>query len=356
MALLWMDGFDTYGAHGNDVSSVISSAGYVSANGLSANNETRTGRGFCVQMASGAGGQQTYRCRRAFETVDEVIIGFAMMAPNVNLSTLCNLMYDDRFGQVYTQISVYKNAQSGITVAHGNGTGDSATFVAASAPNVLFAGVWHFVEVRYKPNTHTIVRVDGVTVLHAAGAKNPNAPELVNMMQFLSPNTEYSTTGGVKRFDDLYICDSTGVRFNDFCGDVVIHAVLPAGDAGPNQWTGFGGGLNNFSAVQDVPPDGDTSYIFSNTLGHVDMFDVDPLPPNIIDVLAVSVHARAKKDAAGASKLKLLSRWNGMTQASPELSMTTQYSNKDWMFELAPDGGPWNRVKANEMKIGVEIA
>ncbi|MCO5157881.1 MAG: hypothetical protein M9945_14225 [Aquamicrobium sp.] len=352
MALLWMDGFDTYGSHGQDATDVVSASGYVNVNGLTAENTTRTGRGLCMRMSSGAAVYQGTRCRRAFVTRDEIVIGFAINAPRNDFGCLGNILYDDRMGTIRSQISLWLNGQGGITILRG----DNQQFLAASGPNIMFAKVWHYVEVKYKPGSHIIVRLDGATVLTAAGGKHNDAPNSVNMFQFQQLSGEFSLNDWNKRFDDLYICDTTGALFNDFCGDVVIHALTPMQDAGPNQMVAYGGGLSNYTAVDDIPPDGDLSYIYSNTLGQVDMFDLDALPANIIDVLAVSVHARARKDAAGTSNIKLKCRYLSDTATSPPMTLTTVYTNKHHVFETAPDGGGWNRAKANAIHIGVEIA
>lgn len=356
MALLWMDGFDTYGTNGVGASDTINGAGYQNAAGLSMTNGTRTGRGLAVSMSNGAASFQSARCRRAFVTRDEIIIGQAIWLPNNNLSHICQLLYDDGLGNVYTQLHVYRNATGGITIAKADGTSGGPQMVGQSAPNIVFPHVWHYVEVKYKPGSHTVVRVDGATVLNVAGAKNNSAPNLVNLHQFANLSSEFDLNDYTKRFDDLYICDTTGALFNDFCGDVVIHAVLPNGDAGPNQMAAFGAGLANYTAVDDVPPDEDLSYLYSNTLGHKDMFTVDPLPSNIIDVLAVSVHTRVKKDAAGTSNIKVKCKYGSDEIESPGMPLTTIYTNKHHIFETAPDGGGWNKVKAVNMQIGVEIA
>lgn len=352
MALLWMDGFDTYGAHGQNATDVIASSGYVNANGLTADNNTRTGRGLCVKMDNGASGPLSSRCRRAFETRDEIVVGWAINCPRNALSCIGNIMYDNRMGTIRSQLSLWLNAQGGITVLRGN----DQIFVAASGPNIMFPKVWHYVEVKYKPGSHVIVRLDGATVLTTAGGKDDQSPNSVNMFQFQNLSGEFDVNDWDKYFDDLYICDTTGTRFNDFCGDVVIHALMPLQDAGPNQMASYGAGMSNYTAVDDIPPDNDLSYIYSNTAGHVDMFDLDTLPANIIDVLAVSVHARARKDAAGTSMVKVKCRYLEDTADSPPMTLTTVYTLKTHIYETAPDGGGWNRAKANTIHIGVEVA
>jgi hypothetical protein len=349
--LLWMDGFDTYGADGQDADAVMSGAGYTRAENLEMNSSTRTGRGMAVEMSSGAVSSQVGRIRRAIGTVNEVIVGFAVKVEGNDFFTVAQLIYDNLLGTAWTHLGVARNAQAGVSVYSYSGS--TRVLVGASEPNVFFAGVWHYIEVKYKPGSYTVVRIDGATVLSTGGSFNAGAPQLVNMVQLTNP--DFSVVGYKQWVDDFYICDTSGAIFNNFCGDVVVHALMPFDDALPNQMASFGGGLGHFTAVDDIPPDDDLSYLYSNTAGHTEMFGVDPLPANIIDVLAVSVHARAKKDAAGTSSIKLKCRYLTDTVESAVKPMTTQYTNKHHIFELAPDGGSWNKVKAAAMDIGVEI-
>lgn len=353
MALLFMDGFDTYGTSGASVD--LGQAGYAASISVGASNATRTGRGLCVNMTPGFGLQQSCRFRRAHETRDEIVMGIAYKTQFTGLARIVGLLYDNRFGTIKGQIGVYKNAQAGISVGVYDSSGNQSLY-AATGPNIIFPNVWQYVEVKYKPGSYIIVRVDGATVLSVGGGANPSCPALINMVDFFAGTDEASLSGGTKWYDDLYICDTTGALFNDFCGDVVIHGLTPNGDAGPNEFAPFGGGLQNYTCVDDIPPDEDLSYLYSNTLGQKDMFTVDALPSNIIDVLAVSVNARVKKDAAGTSNIKLNCKYGDDEVSSEAMTLTTQYVNKFHIFETAPDGGSWNKIKATNMRIGMEIA
>ncbi|WP_113155963.1 hypothetical protein [Nitratireductor sp. OM-1] len=367
MSLLWMDGFDTYGAHhgaltdNEDQEKVLASSGYTAVSQATFHDATRTGRGLAVRLSRGAAVYQTGRLRRAFETRDEVIMGAAVRVGSSDFDRFFTIMYDNQLGDLHSQISIARNAQGGISVV-GYTTGPSGSvsthLVAASRPNVMFPDVWHYVEVKYKPGSHVVVRLDGAVVLNGSGWTNPKAPKRVNLCTFICSPADWSTAHSNTHtyFDDLYLCDTHGTQFNTFCGDVVVHGLMPLQDAGPNDMSAYGGGLANYTAVDDVPPDDNLSYIYSNTLGHVDMFDLDDLPANIIDVLAVSVHARCRKDAAGTSNIKLKARYDGLTADSPPMTLPTVFVGKHHIFETAPDGGGWNKVKANNLNIGVEIA
>ena len=184
--LLWMDGFDTYGADEDDVDSVIAGAGYTRAENLSMESSTRTGRGMAVEMASGAVSSQVGRIRRAIGTVNEVIVGFAVKVEGNNFFTVLNLIYDNLLGTATTHLGVARNAQAGVSVYTYSGS--TRVLIGASEPNCFFANVWHYIEVKYKPGSYTVVRIDGATVLSTGGNHNAAAPQLVNMVQLTNPD------------------------------------------------------------------------------------------------------------------------------------------------------------------------
>src|SRR5262249_1283126 len=155
-------------------------AGYTRAENLSMYGSTRTGRGMAVELASGAVSSQIGRIRRAIGTVNEVIVGFAVKVEANNFFTVCNLLYDNLLGTVTTHLGIARNAQAGISVYTTSGS--TRVLVGASAPNCFFADVWHYIEVKYKPGSYTVVRIDGATVLSTAGSSNAVAPQLVNMV------------------------------------------------------------------------------------------------------------------------------------------------------------------------------
>lgn len=354
--LLWMDGFDAYGTNDQYVGSTMKSALYVAAQ-CYANNSTRTGRGYCIRFGQNSGGSD--EIRKAFETRNEVVVGFAWKTDRINvLRNICEFRYDNQFGSVWRQFGVWMAGDGAVSCGYFD-QNDNAQKLFDSGPNILFPGVWHFIEIKLKlgdSNGFIQVKIDGQTCISGNGrTKNPNAPVAVNVLRSGNYYLEDITNNQVY-LDDLYICDTQGAAFNDFLGDVVVHTVMPTQDAGPNQASQFGGGIGHYTSVSEIPPDNDTSYLYSNTAGAQELFSVDRLPPNVIDVLAVSVHTRVKKDAAGASNIKMLCSSGGSLAKSDVQAVATQYVTRSAIFPAAPDGGGWTKAKAEGMKIGFEVA
>lgn len=371
MALLWMDGFDIYGpgvaglpSATNDpaINAQLTSSGYVSASDVRVSTTTRTGYGQAIVFGAGSsiiGNPTDCNIRKAFEPKDEIVVGFAMQYDPTTLDRIMDFLFDNRLGSLTRQCSLYANAQGGFSLSK-----NGSDLLAASPPNVIFPGVWHYVEVKYRPRKGSaglvVVRVDGVVVLSFTGSTSQSTmPDQVNMVRFGSYADDFfnatSGTQGRQWLDDLYILDTTGEGFNDFLGDVVVHSLLPAGDAGPNELNQFGGQIQHYTAVDEVGYDDNVSYLYTNTPNQQEWFSLDELPANIIDVLAVSVHVRGKKDSPGLGTLKLKARHDtDLVEGSVE-SLAIQYTTRHFIMPAAPDGTGWTKSKAEQTEIGFEV-
>lgn len=358
MSLIWMDGFDAYGTSGS-VRAVMESALYVRA-GVQISNQTRTGRGYCILLPWNSSSGSPVFVRKAFDVLETVVVGFAWKVNAIqDLKEICRFEHDDHFGNVRSHLQINMAADGAVSIGNVSDSGSSWVKMADSGPNKLFPNVWHFIEIKvtFAATGGTVqVRIDNQTCLEAVGrTKNPLAPPLCNLWRasnFQLEDANFNDTF----IDDLYIFDTEGTEFNDFVGDVVIHTSLPNADGTLNELTQFGGSLGKYTAVDEIPPDADTSYVYGNTIGEQERYFVDPLPTNVINVLAVSVHARAKKDAAGASAIKLLCKLDADIDIGPTEPVTTQYITRALMLERAPDGGSWNKEKFEDIEIGFEIA
>jgi hypothetical protein len=367
MSLIWMDGFDSYGPvadpdtlyNDDPTNQLLLSSGYVYCNGVGLGTDTRVGYGKSLWTTANSFGVPT-DFRLAFVPKDQVIVGFAFKYHSTELANIMRFMFDDRLGNVTSQMRVYANAEGGISLSI-----DGTTLLYSSAPNIIFPNVWQYIEMKYTPNKETgqiIIKVDGQTCIQFDGPTSPQTtPNQVNMLQIITLAGEWDLASsdplvGIKHYDDLYVLDNLGSGMNDFLGDVIVHSVNVVGDQGPNQMQQFGGEADHYTAVDDWPPDDDVSYLYTNTAGEQEMFNLDTLPDNIIDVLAVSVHIRGKKDAPGQSAVQCVAKFdtNEVTGAAQPLAV--QYVTKNLFLEQCPDGTAWTKEKAEATKIGFKSA
>ena len=104
------------------------------------------------------------------------------------------------------------------------------------------------------------VQANGQVVASATNVITAYNATTVNSLIF-SLNTSSGSNNRII-LDDVYVCDNTGTANNNFLGDVKIATALPAGNGRVNQFARTGGTASgNYTAVNEVPPDGDTSYV-----------------------------------------------------------------------------------------------
>ena len=151
--------------------------------------------------------------------------------------------------------------------------------------------------------------------------------------------------------------DTTGSAFNGFLGDVVVHDLLPNGDAGTNQFTQVGGtGAGHYTSVDETPPLGDSSCLTSNTTGQKEIFTLPTFPVDIVDVLAMGVNILARKSSAGAATYNALMVSGGLEGDGPAIAPSTSYIGSQTLYTAPPGGGDWTLTTAQNATFGIEIA
>jgi hypothetical protein len=121
-------------------------------------------------------------------------------------------------------------------------------------------------------------------------------------------------------------------------------------------------GLNatplNWYQVSDVTEDGDTSYVYSSTVGQEDIYGVTALGLTPASILGVNVFAFWKKSDSGGRGGTISVAANGsadtaeVSNVTPSLSYT--YSQK--FLATDPTGAVWTAANINAMTIGVAVA
>lgn len=363
MSLLFIDGFDVYGdvnlhsngfPFGQDISTQLASSGYTAAAGVCCWATTRTGIGACAIFVAGG----TNLMRKAFKTSSRVIIGFASLFRPGVWDLLATFGYDNFMGGMFPQMRICKTALGAITATTGD---DTPVEIATTDPNVVFPDVWHYIEIDYSPdnaNGTVSVRVDGGVVLSISGVRTTykGMPSSVNYIDFSWTNNSASLVGEGftywRLLDDLYICNAEGTNFNAFLGDCVVHSVMPAADAGTNQMGQFGGTVGHYTAVSESIPDEDNSYLYTNQPNLTELFTLNELPTDIIDVLAVAVNVRAKKDSAGITTYSAVASYEGHETDGTANTMTTVYQTKQLLMSEKPGGGSWTKTDIPNLQIG----
>ena len=334
MALLFMDGFDRYGAVGE----VVRNYDIVDLNGTTFSTTGGAFGGGAIKFTKSShmgksitGDPQTCVVSfRVFRTVAPSSAGTFMFINSVGGGLL---------GLRALSGSAQVEVRRGSTVL--------GTFT-------LPIGTWQWVSVKIKASdtVGTIdIKVQGTNVFSFSGDTVDSGSETCNEVQLGGAAIDQIT------YDDLFITDVTpGAPFDDLLPDTRIETLLPdaAGDSAQFTATPV---VANYLNVDDVAPDDDTTYVESSTLADKDLHNLAALGISVADIEAVNVFALAKNPLGGGASLKLLAK-EGVTEgAGAAQSLGSGYGYINELFLTNPDtAAKWTESEVNAMQAGYENA
>ena len=94
---------------------------------------------------------------------------------------------------------------------------------------------------------------------------------------------------------------------------------------------------NNYQLVQELKEDGATSYVFSSTVNHVDLYGNPGLTFTPSSILGVSVRGFVAKSDAGARSGALTLKSGGTTNVGPTLALPTSFQNITMVQDTDPN-------------------
>jgi hypothetical protein len=266
MALLFCDSFDTYTNLSSKWDSTFN--GYITVLG-----HARTGVG-CVEIDSGYYGPG----KTVKATQDILVAGAWQHGGPGGVMTVGNAGGASKDTNCCVSVELQSD---GSLVA--NGTGPEPNFSVSTASGVVRFGVYNHIALRAfiaaAPNGRVRIWVNGVLALDAMGLDTRNRwqqPGSLFANAFAlngSGGSAYTTY-----IDDVYCLDCTVAPNNAFLGPIRIYAAVPNAD-GVVQWAPSIGG-SNFANVDSIPPNENTEYNSSATVGQADQYS-HPLPGGV---------------------------------------------------------------------------
>ena len=249
----------------------------------------------------------------------------------------------------------------------------SAGTQIGSASAALSTGRWYMIDLKIDANatngSRTIEgRLEG-SMFATSSAQTMN--KVVAYSVGANLDSEANTTGEWW-FDDIALNDSTGSFQTSYPGQGKILHLKPNATGDVNTFSGANGGTagasNNFTRVNDVPPDS-TSYNTSNTLNNEDLFNVDDsgiAATDTVNVVMVGVRLRNAATASDTTAVKVeIEKTSGGTIAqgtsivptttSFVLNSTASPHNYTLITYQDPDSGNWTKTTLDSMQIGYKL-
>lgn len=119
-----------------------------------------------------------------------------------------------------------------------------------------------------------VVKLNGDAVFNESYSNSDADTATSAKIRFTTGNTNQATW-----VDDIAIDDT------ELTGVTEIYLVLPDADGTTNDWTASSGEVN-FSMVDEVPSD-TSDYVETNTIGHLDLYGLESLPIDKVDIKAI---------------------------------------------------------------------
>jgi hypothetical protein len=237
------------------------------------------------------------------------------------VSVTSGLLYIDNAGHLFGRI--------------GSPTGTA--LIPTTLVNVC-DNAWHAIEVQFGATGAFGVYVDAINCGSVSGGG-----VTVGLKQI-----QLWPTGVAMNFDDLIVWDtaasnsSTGTANQSFgaypMGPRQISTIRPTSDASVQFVTVVGGsGGTHFSTLDEVSPDGDTSYCQDPTSGHQDTFGFASLGYTPLTINSVILSAYLKLGAPGSINNTLVAVSGATTGPSASQATPSAYALRQVNFDADPN-------------------
>jgi hypothetical protein len=154
-------------------------------------------------------------------------------------------------------------------------------------------------------------------------------------------------------WDDLYITNQSAPN-GDFLSDCHVTTLYPTADGHYAQWTP-NSGSNQFSRVNEHPPDGDTSYVSDNAIGDKDTFAVTTIAGGSIRGVQTNLYAR--KEDAGFRQVAPIIRVASTDYQGTSETLTTSYVDGTQLYDQNPGTSTtWTVSDINAAEFGMVVA
>lgn len=230
----------------------------------------------------------------------------------------------------------------------------STSYIREVAQGAVNENAWNLIEVYFlQRNTdgRCIVRVNGNVVIDHTGDTVPTGgQENIAQVRFGAAYSVHATYG---YYDDMIINDTAGAVNNSWPGGAGISPLTPNGAGSYSELTPSAG--DNYSCMDDVPPDDDTSYVGSDVEEEIDTYEMTA-PTLDGRIGAVQWLCRAKANSEGTTYIEpVTSPGSGADIGTPQL-VTTGYAYYKEIMEANPDdSAAWETADLADIEVGLRV-
>jgi len=355
MAIIWADSFDHYGTTpngGRDAMLAGAWAAFSWANGnppIISPDQSRTGDN-ALKINYNSLATAGVQCRRVFGSA-KLVIGLAFGVYFDNLpDTNNNHGWEIRNGSNAAIIRCTVESDGSIAVRKG---ADAGTNIGTSDP-IIQSDSWQHIEMRVTIDDlvgSVEIRVNGITVFSMTNQDfgTVGTTQCVFGMPYLD-------TGGslIYYFDDIVAWDDSGSYNNTFLGQQRVTTIFPVADTAAADWVPTGD-VDGFDCIDNVPPDGDTTYIVAADVADISEFELGTLPPETALIAGVYIPVMARLSDAGMGNVQTSLVSGVDVSLGPDQTLTTAFTYWGGSHPVDPATSlPWTKVALEAALLRVE--
>ena len=214
--------------------------------------------------------------------------------------------------------------------------------------------IWHWVSIKIlvdNSNGTCDVEVDGTNVFSFSG-DTQNSGDGIPASWNIG-----ASIGNDMTYDDIIACDDQGsAPFNDLLEDMRIDTIMPDGVGDDSDWTSSAVG-DNYTFVDEIPNDGDTTYVESSTAADSDLYEMEDTPAGVGDTIhGVQVSAVAKNPDGGTTDIALKVKVDTTEDVGATQTLASGYAYISSFFDEDPDAAAaWTASAIDDMQAGMDV-
>lgn len=237
-----------------------------------------------------------------------------------------------------------------------------------SASTALDANTWYRLEIEYDftPSAGSDIvraRLDGVEF---AGANDRSISSGANHFYIGGNLNNEAQTTGDWFFDDVAVNNTTGSFENSYPGNGSVLYLLPNAAGDQNDWT------NDYTAVDEFPPDDATTFVASNTLNQISEYNLADAGLTTKSSIKVVMVGMRFNGAAASANATITPRIKASSGGTVEEGTATTPTSTSWRtndpanailnprlttYNLpGPSNSVWLATDLDNMQIGVRIS
>ncbi len=337
MAVVFMEGFDN-----------VNETQLVTQKGWSTFQNSAAMQGGRFGGQSGSCGN-SYKGHALPGTYTTLYVGFAILWTAINSDTT-----------IYLQPGAFSPFSNGIRMQIVTNAGNqvlkminnAGTQLGNIGTTIIVANTWYHIQIKLVVHSSA-----GTIELRLNGS---TTPEIVGTSLDTGSSGIVSFGWGAQsqgaRLDDLWVVDTTGsAPTNTWLGDTRIETIMPTVEGANTAWTANTG--TKVSRVNDSGAfDGDTGFIYSNTLGDRQTFTLSDVGTVTGTVYAVQTNLIARKDLTAFRSIAPVLRIGSTNyDGTTTTGLAQGYLSYQQLYDrLDPSGAGWTVSTVNGMEAGVK--